>query len=84
MIEQMFEHWCRCAYYDDDTHVFPSDELLDEMQLHETWTRNYVAGVFRDFAVNFNQFLIDRRAYDYFCFMGFSKVQVNNETAVFS
>lgn len=84
MLEEMFENWRQRTYFDNEEHVFPSEELLDELQIHDTVTRKYVAKVFNDLVVDFNSLLLEYNIYDYFCSMGYSQIKVYNDSALFT
>lgn len=84
MLEEMFENWRQRAYFDNEEHVFPSEELLDELQIHDAVTRKYIAKVFNDLAVDFNTLLLERNIFDYFYYMGYSKMSVHNDSVLFT
>ncbi|BAW19269.1 hypothetical protein [Ralstonia phage RP31] len=79
----MFENWRQCAYFDNESHVFPSAELLDELHLNDPVSRAYVAKVFNDLCQDFNLLLIDYNIYDYFYAQGYKKMLIKNDSVLF-
>lgn len=83
IIDEMFEHWQQLAYFDNQDSVFPSDELLDQLEIYEGSTRKYVSAVLANLASDFNSTLLELGAYDWFCYQGYRRVLVHNEAAIF-
>lgn len=80
----MFEHWQQLTYFDNETSVFPSDELLDMLQLHDTAPRKHVFNALNGLVSDFNELLVESEAYDWFCYNGYQRVAVNKECLLFS
>lgn len=80
----MFEHWRQITYFDNQNSVFPSEELLDELQIHDIVTRKYVSKVFNDLAIDFNTLLVENNIHDYFYYMGYERIRINNESVLFT
>lgn len=79
----MFHHWHQLTYFDNDNSVFPSDELLDNLHVHDTFPRQLVARALVNFLTNFNQFLIDNGLRDILINNCYRQIQITNETALF-
>lgn len=79
----MFEHWKQVAYFDNEASVFPSDELLDSLEIYEMDTRKVVSKALRDLAVDFNHILVDTNIYDWFYSNSYSKVLIKNDSVLF-
>lgn len=80
----MFEHWRQVAYYDNENAVFPSEELMDLLEIHDTYPRRVVSKALTDFAEDFNALLVERRIYDWFYQMCYNKVRFHGESVLFS
>jgi hypothetical protein len=79
----MFEHWRQLTYFESTHSVFPSDELLEEMELYDTAPRRQVAHALSKLVDNFQQYLQDAGIYDYFYDQQYGRVLVNNESMLF-
>jgi hypothetical protein len=79
----MFEHWRQLTYFDNEASVFPSDDLLDELHIHDTFTRKYIAKVFDDLTNDFNAYLLERGIYDVFHARRYEMARVNNAAVLF-
>jgi hypothetical protein len=79
----MFEHWRQLAYFDNVDSVFPSPELLDELELYDSAPRNQVAKAFSDLVNDFHHYLTDTGIYEYFHAQQYGRVIVNNECMLF-
>lgn len=79
----MFEHWQQLAYFDNQESVFPSEELLDQLEIHEGSTRKYISDVLNNLASDFNSTLLELGIYDWFCYNGYRRVLICNEAAIF-
>lgn len=79
----MFEHWRQLAYFDNEDSVFPSPELLDELELYDSAPRNHVAKAFGDLVNDFHQYLYDAGIFEYFYAQQYGRVVVNNECMLF-
>lgn len=79
----MFEHWQQVAYYDNDNSVFPSDDLLDHLGIHETSTRRNISSILNTLADDFNAVLIENDIFDWFYANCYRQVLVNREALLF-
>lgn len=79
----MFEHWRQLTYFDNEASVFPSDELLDELHIHDGFTRKYIVKVFGDLTQDFNSYLLERGIYDHVYGQRYEKIRVHNESVLF-
>lgn len=79
----MFEHWQQVAYFDNESSVFPSDELLDHLEIYDMAPRMYVANVLAKLAQDFNSSLLEIGVYDWFCHNGYQRILIKNDAALF-
>ncbi len=83
IVREMFEQWRQVAHFDNEEAVFPSDELLDRLQIHDSWPRDVVTRALRNFATNFNELLLQYGVHDWFLYQGYRSVNVKGESAIF-
>jgi hypothetical protein len=79
----MYEYWRDITYSSMPTSVFPTEEWLDEMWIHDTSAREHVKHALTGLLNDFNQFLIDSNVYDWFYSNAYERVRVNNECLLF-
>lgn len=79
----MFEHWRQLVYFDNESSQFPSDDILDELELYDSAPRMHVRRAFERLVDDFTQYLRDMLIYDYFCAQQYARVLVKNETFLF-
>lgn len=79
----MFEHWCQLTYFSNHDSVFPSEELLDNLELYDSVPRNRAAKAFSDLVEDFNQFLIERGIFNWFITNCYQRITTNNDSALF-
>lgn len=80
----MYEHWRQLTYFDNEDSVFPSDELLDRLHVHDTMPRRHVYHALNGLVSDFNDLLLEHKAYDFFYWSGFERVRFHNECLLFS
>lgn len=83
IIEQMFDHWKQVAYFDNENSVFPSDDLLDHLEIHETSSRRIMTGILSTLADDFNAVLIENDIFDWFYANCYRQVLVNKDALLF-
>lgn len=88
----MFEHWKLLTYFEhsklliyfnSEKFIFPSNELLDELHLHDLAPRKHVAHALIGLLANFNRSLVEADIYDWFCEQRYERVSWRNETLLF-
>ena len=80
----MYEHWRQVTYFDNQESVFPSDDLLDDLHVHDTYPRSVMYRALNGLIEDFEMLLHAKGAYDWFYSSGYKKVFVNNETLLFA
>ena len=83
IIEQMFDHWQQVAYFDNENSIFPSDDLLDLLEIHETSSRRIMTGILSTLADDFNAVLIENDIFDWFYANCYRQVLVNKDALLF-
>lgn len=83
IIQEMYEHWRQLALYDNEASVFPDDDLLDYLEIHEGAARRHVSGALDTLVSDFNLFLIDNDIFDWLCTARYKRIHVNKETLLF-
>lgn len=79
----MFEHWKQIAYHDNENSVFPSEELLDHLEIHDRVTRNNISSIFNTLAEDFNAILLDNDIFDWFYANCYRQVLINKSSLLF-
>lgn len=79
----MFEHWCQLAYFDNQSSIFPSDDLLDTLCIYDSMPRNQATKAFVNFVADFNEYLIHRGIYDWFIGEHYRRINTENHSAIF-
>ena len=79
----MYQHWRDLTYSSNPTSMFPTEEMLDELWIHDTSTREHVKRALTALVSDFNQFLIDSNIYDWFYSNAYERVIASNECLLF-
>lgn len=81
----MYDYWQR-AYYDrlEPDEVFPSEELLDDIHVHDSVRRESVSKALQTFCHDFTSEMIACGAIETVLIAGYNLVQLNETSLVFS
>lgn len=82
--KQMYDFWLR-AYQDklEPDEVFPSDDLLDEMHLHDAKTRERVSLALQEFMQDFSQELLVNDVIETVVIAGYDSLQIHRDSILF-
>lgn len=78
-MQQLYTHWRELTYFDNESSVFPEQDILDELQLHDPIARGYVKKAFETLLEDFNEHIHNLGIYDYFYSQGYVKIMMSKK-----